>query len=257
MSGYILESKDILNSAIWHKPPLYFKVWHYLLIRAQFQDYKGLKRGQLITSINEIRDACSYKVGFRIEKPSAKQIRGILDFLRFPDEVVCEGECEGAMIVTTKVANGILVTICNYNVYQDFKTYDGNCDGSTMVTMTDARRDEEGHNYKRINNNKTNKESKKDIYTSETAEIIRYLNERIGSRYRSSTPKTKDLIHARLKEGFTVEDFKTVIDKKADEWMGDTKMQKFLRPETLFSNKFEGYLNQPNTRRTSVFDIDF
>ena len=47
-----------------------------------------------------------------------------------------------------------------------------------------------------------------------------------------------------MSEGFTVEDFKTVIHKKAKQWMDDPKMIKFLRPETLFGSKFEGYLNE-------------
>ena len=72
MNGYILESRKILESEIWNKPPLYFKVWHYLLLNAQHGDYKGLKRGQLITSIPEIQEACSYNVGYRKVKPSKK-----------------------------------------------------------------------------------------------------------------------------------------------------------------------------------------
>ena len=72
--GYTLLSRRILESAIWSKPPLYLKVWIYLLSRAQHTDYKGLKRGQLWTSIPELQDAMSYKVGFRTEKPTKKQI---------------------------------------------------------------------------------------------------------------------------------------------------------------------------------------
>lgn len=74
--------------------------------------------------------------------------------------------------------------------------------------------------------------------------IVNYLNSRVGSNFKPTTRKTKEHINARLKEGFTVEDFKTVIEKKAEEWENDPKFCKFLRPETLFSPKFEGYLNQ-------------
>jgi uncharacterized phage protein (TIGR02220 family) len=70
------------------------------------------------------------------------------------------------------------------------------------------------------------------------------LNARVGSHYRASTGKTKSLIRARLNEGFSVDDFKTVIEKKAAEWMG-SDMEQYLRPETLFGTKFEGYLNAP------------
>lgn len=85
----------------------------------------------------------------------------------------------------------------------------------------------------------TNTVSNTDIYK----EIISYLNMILDSNYKYTTKKTQDCIKARLNEGFTVDDFKTVIDKKAKEWLG-TDMEKYLRPETLFGNKFEGYLNQ-------------
>lgn len=72
--------------------------------------------------------------------------------------------------------------------------------------------------------------------------VVSHLNEKAGTKYRASSAKTKTAIHERLAEGFTLDDFKTVIDKKCAEWMG-TEFEKFLRPETLFGTKFESYLN--------------
>ncbi|MBR4589306.1 MAG: conserved phage C-terminal domain-containing protein [Bacteroidaceae bacterium] len=97
-----------------------------------------------------------------------------------------------------------------------------------------------------IPDNKTDKntDNKTDIYKEQVEQIVNYLNEVLGTEYRPTTKKTRDVINARLKEGFTVEDFKTVIYKKAKQWVDDPKMCKYLRPETLFSNKFEGYLNE-------------
>lgn len=77
------------------------------------------------------------------------------------------------------------------------------------------------------------------IYSS----IINYLNKKANTRYRVNNKKTKTLIKARLNEGFTEDDFYKVIDNKVNEW-ANTDMNKYLRPETLFSPKFEGYLNQ-------------
>ena len=83
-----------------------------------------------------------------------------------------------------------------------------------------------------------------------------YLNEMTGSHYKPGTRKTQDLIKARMNEGFTVDDFKTVIYKKTKEWKNDPKMVKFLRPETLFGNKFEGYLNQKERGRLDwIFEM--
>ncbi len=75
-------------------------------------------------------------------------------------------------------------------------------------------------------------------------DIIDYLNEKAGTKYRYQTASTKEKIRARYREGFTIDDFKTVIDKKCAEWKNDAKMCNYLRPETLFGTKFESYLNQ-------------
>jgi predicted phage replisome organizer/uncharacterized phage protein (TIGR02220 family) len=77
--------------------------------------------------------------------------------------------------------------------------------------------------------------------------IVEYLNQKAGTRYKASGAKTKAAIHARFSEGFTEEDFRTVIDKKCAEWIG-TEWEKFLRPETLFGTKFESYLNAKVTK---------
>lgn len=76
-----------------------------------------------------------------------------------------------------------------------------------------------------------------------TEEVVNHLNQRAGTRYKPTTATTRKLVKARLKEGFTVEDMKLVIDKKCADWLNNPEMVKFLRPETLFGNKFEGYLN--------------
>ncbi|MDC7953216.1 conserved phage C-terminal domain-containing protein [Liquorilactobacillus mali] len=80
-------------------------------------------------------------------------------------------------------------------------------------------------------------------------EIIDYLNEKAGTSYRATTKKTQTLIKARFNEKFSLDDFKQVIDNKVAEWKNDTAMNKFLRPETLFGTKFEGYLNQEKTSK--------
>jgi len=86
-------------------------------------------------------------------------------------------------------------------------------------------------------------------------EIIEYLNSKTNKNYRSTTQKTRTLIKARMKEHFTIDDFKIVIDKKCSEWMG-TKFEPYLRPETLFGTKFEGYLNQSLTKSETERRID-
>ena len=79
----------------------------------------------------------------------------------------------------------------------------------------------------------------KNIYS----DAVEYLNLKAGTKYKSNSKSTIRHIQARINEGYTLEDFKTVIDKKCSEWL-NTDMEKYLCPETLFGSKFEKYLNQ-------------
>ena len=88
------------------------------------------------------------------------------------------------------------------------------------------------------------KSYKKEV-TQSITNIVEFLNSTVHSSYRIQTSKTQALIKARLAEGFTVENFQTVIKLKNNEWK-NTEMEKFIRPETLFGTKFESYLNQKN-----------
>lgn len=99
------------------------------------------------------------------------------------------------------------------------------------------------NNINNYDSNVLDKSNNTKEYKESINNIINILNNRAGTNYRPTTKKTQSLITARLKEGYTVDDFETVIDKKCNEWLG-TEHEKYLRPETLFGTKFEGYLNQ-------------
>ena len=105
-------------------------------------------------------------------------------------------------------------------------------------------------NRKLLNNKElNNKELNNNKYF---IEIVTYLNEVANKKYRHTTNKTKTLINARMNEGFTVDDFKKVIDKKTNDWKEDNKMNRYLRPETLFGTKFEGYLNEKGSKTNEI-----
>ena len=93
-------------------------------------------------------------------------------------------------------------------------------------------------------NNATEEKPLKVVWTEETKHIIDYLNKRTGKKYSVRTKKTAQLIHKLLDNGFTVEDFERVIDIKCKQWLNNEKMNQYLRPRTLFSEKFEDYLNE-------------
>ena len=99
-----------------------------------------------------------------------------------------------------------------------------------------------------FNNTFNNTVNKRDIVEQSTtipySEIVDYLNSKVGSCFRASSKKTQSLIKARFKDGFDLQDFKDVIDVKSNQWLRDSKMSTYLRPETLFGSKFEAYLNE-------------
>ena len=82
--------------------------------------------------------------------------------------------------------------------------------------------------------------------------IINFLNQQSGRSFRSDNKSTVRLINARLKEGYTVNDFKLVIRDKCSEWKDDPKMKQYLQPTTLFApTKFENYLVKAKESRST------
>ena len=80
--------------------------------------------------------------------------------------------------------------------------------------------------------------------------VLTFLNGRTGKKFLPRNPKgaptaNADFVIHRLKEGYTVQDCKSVIALKCREWLHDEKMSKFLTPETLFRrSNFERYIGE-------------
>ena len=88
--------------------------------------------------------------------------------------------------------------------------------------------------------------AEKDVYEKDMEKIVDYLNRKLHTNYKMKSKRATKNIKARLKEGYTFDDFKEVIDKKHDDWISDSLMIRYLKPTTLFSSEhFDEYLNQP------------
>lgn len=107
-----------------------------------------------------------------------------------------------------------------------------------------------------INNHLEDKKDNRGMGEEEKKEtlkkIIDYLNQKLGTKFKSTTKTTQDKINARLDEGYVLDDFIAVIDKKYSEWEG-TEFEKYLCPDTLFGTKFEKYLNQKKRKNPGWF----
>jgi uncharacterized phage protein (TIGR02220 family) len=242
--------RKIFGSDIWFQP-VELRIFIYLIGQARFEDEPNRKyesrgviieKGQYLKSYRKLQKDLEYIENNAVKNYSLSRIKRTLDNLK-----------EQNRIKTEKTPLGTLFTVVNYCHYQGWYSKNDehrtemeqqrNADGTEMEQQrNNTNKGNKGNNVNKDNNKEhCPAEKKQDIPYKE---IINYLNKKIGSRYKSTTKKTKKLIKARWNEGFRLDDFKTVIDKKCVEWIGDKEMEKYLRPPTLFSNKFESYLNQ-------------
>ena len=118
---------------------------------------------------------------------------------------------------------------------------------NNVTNKTEQLQQIEDDKQQQSNNNVTTLSKKKENNNNIYSLVIDYLNKKASTNYRATTKNTQSFINARVKEGYTVEDFKKVIDSKSREWLG-TDFEKYLRPTTLFGTKFENYLNEANKK---------
>lgn len=125
----------------------------------------------------------------------------------------------------------------------DFKTIEEEFgEKVTQLDILDEIREVEvvsSHNKLKVKGVDKEKNSKNSLHQ----EIIGYLNTKCKTNYKYTTRKTQRYINARIREGYILDDFRKVIDKKYEEWH-KSSMKIYLRPETLFGGKFERYLNE-------------
>ncbi len=238
--GWISIYRKIRESWVW-KEKKFDKThaWIDLLLSASHKDKKiffdgnlyEIDRGSFITSIRKLCEHWGW---------SNTKVKKFLNLLQNDEMITYKSDTKKTII-----------TIVNYNVYQDQDDAESDTETSqkhhSNITETSQK-----HTINNINNiNNSNNDNK--IYIP-CREVIDYLNSKAGTSYRATSNKTKTLVHARFAEKFTLNDFKTVIDKKVAEWKG-TEWEKFLRPETLFGSKFESYLNQKEVQAQPKTDF--
>ncbi len=116
-SGAFLISRSLFDSDIWFMPPEYMKIWLYLIGKANHsgRKYRGFfcERGQYFCDYKELRDQLKYKIGYRSKQYNENYMKNLMKHLR-----------STLRITTLKKPRGILVTIANYNTYQDLKSYE-------------------------------------------------------------------------------------------------------------------------------------
>lgn len=110
--GYIIIARKLLDSDLMKQSPLVVKLWFWLLLKANFKDRQQLKRGQLVTTIAEMQESMSHYAGWRKIIPTKDEIRTAYESL-----------IKATRITTQKTTRGMVITIMNYNAYQDISAY--------------------------------------------------------------------------------------------------------------------------------------
>jgi hypothetical protein len=110
--GFVLISRRLLESGIMDTPHFYLKLWVWMLLKANFSGRGNLQRGQFYTTIAEMQKATAYKAGFRPITPTKDEIRGAYNYFR-----------KEGMVEIEKATRGMIITITNYEKYQDPSNY--------------------------------------------------------------------------------------------------------------------------------------
>jgi len=111
--GCIFIARDIDSSPIMKQPPVTREVWFYILRKVSYKDIEKFKRGQGFFQIPKIQNDLSWKVGNSIRTYSYKQIQQSIRRL-----------AEGHNITSRKGKTGIIITVCNYDEYQNMESYE-------------------------------------------------------------------------------------------------------------------------------------
>jgi hypothetical protein len=229
--GYILLARKTLESEIMDKPPLYFKLWGWMLLQAKFRPKNGLKRGQFKTSIKEMQAAMAHHVGYRKETPTVKQIRKAY-----------EGLTKGSMIGTTKGTDGLIVTILNYDKYQNQKNYEGHHEGH-------HEGEEGGTPYNKEEGEECNNGDILSYITSDICEFSQKFIEYIQTTKANRAPSGDDLFKNSAEtvdklirlDGFTLDYVRQVLVFAVNDefWSDNTLSLASLRRKTDGLTKFQ------------------
>ena len=149
--GYYIKARQIQKSKIMRQPPHFREIWDWLLMEANHQDnkYNGfiIKRGQLFRTYLDIREGLCWYVGYRKMMYNENHVKKAMKFLR-----------SAGMIETTKELGGVLITICNYDTYQEPKNYERTNERTNERTKAEPIKNQHiPGNNKNDNNDKNEK----------------------------------------------------------------------------------------------------
>ena len=243
----------------WYDDSKMVKLFLHLLLTANHEEKKWhgriIGRGQLVTGLYSLSEEANLSI---------QSLRTCLDKLQKTGEINKQTNTRFTVI-----------TICNYDDYQSYdnpintppnkqttnkqqtnnnkQEYKEYKEEEYIMGTEPAKPDSDNGLFdKGVEGEKTPSPApapelspKKKELNENARKVIEYLNRKAGKNFRTDIEGNLRPVRARIKEGYTSQQFKDVIDRKCLEWANDDKYHKFLRPNTLFSSeKFDAYLNE-------------
>ncbi len=221
MTGWIKLHRSIRNHWIFEEKRKFskFEAWVDLILLANHRENTFVLGNEVIKCERGMHITSKRQLGRRWNWSSTK-VGNYLELLR-KDE----------MISYISDSKKTIISIENYNIYQDEK----NTEKNEKEIKSQIK-----ENQKQTNKNVKNVKNEEEIYI----DVIEYMNQETRKNFSYKTKLTRKKIDERLEEGYALDDFKKVIKNKTSTWLDDEKMNRYLRPETLFGYNFESYLNE-------------
>lgn len=236
--GYIKLFRQIVDWE-WYDDIPTCRLFIHLLLKVNHADRnwqgKKIERGSCITSFASLSAETNLSV---------EQIKRALKNLQKTVEIKKISTNQNTLIIVTK-----------YDDYQCFANVDNKQTTNeqheddmqkTNEQQTGNKQTTTNNNVKNIKNDKNNN----NLYCSSDEEqeiiktIIQMLNVETDKEFSPDTKLTRKLIQDKLNAGYSLADFKCVIEKKCDAWISDPIMKSYLKPSILFGDKFDEYLNE-------------
>lgn len=263
--AYIGIDRGIVDHWIYQDSE-YFKVWFEILYRTRYsrETEQKLIDGKVVTIEYGQFMFGRNKWSERL-KVSERRLRTLMERLQRDDMIRLVAKHPKQTIyqvVNYELYNspesrhnlaGISPEIDQHSDHQGTLTVQGESEDSDQQNdrqMTSRRPADDQQVTTQEESKESNKVKKENKYKELIVEIVSYLNAATGKNFSSDTKETIKLISGRITDGRTIEQFKHVIDVKAEEWLGNEKTEGWLKPNTLFAqSNFESYLNQKRVIR--------
>lgn len=159
--GYYIKAKKIQESDIAHAPPHVREIWDWLLLRTNWKDTDVCKRGELLTSYDQIRDGLHWMVGWRK-----------MTYSKWDCEKAMKVLLKATMVATRKTTRGMFITVLNYDKYQNIENYEGHKEDHTKATREPQTTDTIQKETKRIERKKEEKNTELIASAIASADIV-------------------------------------------------------------------------------------